>query len=257
MNTAKKDKLKIFSVLAGILLLLAALIDGGRLIADVVVPIITGGTAGVVSLISIIPNFAKTVCFIAPAIVAAIILFIKKDSVAVFISLGLLTCTFCYAVLGFGSTIVFNLLTRLAVSSMAISMVGSLVSIVNLILSVICAVIIAAIFCIPAATFLKKRRFILAFVLAGLFLLGAAAVVIASAVELIASFGVLEFYLATSFAATIIYQKIVSPVLYALPRVLLFVPVILAAIGMIGSCPKSCAACEESEESEESENQEA
>ena len=256
MNTAKKDKLKIFSVLAGILLLLAALIDGGRLIADVLIPIITGGTAGVVSLISIIPNFAKTVCFIAPAIVAAIILFIKKDSVAVFVSLGLLTCTFFYAVLGFGSTIVFNLLSRL-VGSMAISMVGSLVSIVGLILSVICAVIVAAIFCIPAATFLKKRRFILAFVLAGLFLLGAAAVAIASVVELIASFGVLEFYLATSFAATIIYQKIVSPILYALPRVLLFVPVILAAIGMIGSCPKSCAACEESEESEESENQEA
>lgn len=255
MNTAKKDRLKIFSVLAGILLLLAALIDGGRLIADVLIPIITGGTAGVVSLISIIPNFAKTVCFIAPAIVAAIILFIKKDSVAVFISLGLLTCTFCYAVLGFGSTIVFNLLFRFVPIQM--SAVGSLVSIVNLIISVVCAVIVTAIFCIPAATFLKKRRFILAFVLAGLFLLGAAAVVVASAVDLIASFSVLEFYLATSFAATIIYQKIVSPILYALPRVLLFVPVILAAIGMIGSCPKSCAACEEIEESDESENQEA
>lgn len=245
MNTVKKDKLKVFSVLAGLLLILAALIDCGRLIADVLIPIITGGTTGGVLLISIIPNFAKTLCFVAPAIVAAIILFIKKDSVAVFIALGLLTCTFFYAVLGFGSTIVFNLLFRFV--AIAMSAVVSLVSIVNLIISVVCAVIVTAIFCIPAATFLKKRRFILAFIMAGLFILGAVAVAAASAVELIASFGVLEFYLSTAFFVTIIYQKIVSPILYALPRVLLFVPVILAAIGMIGSCPKSCAACAEND----------
>ena len=245
MNTVKKDKLKVFSVLAGLLLILAALIDCGRLIADVLIPIITGGTTGGVLLISIIPNFAKTLCFVAPAIVAAIILFIKKDSVAVFIALGLLTCTFFYAVLGFGSTIVFNLLFRFM--AIAMSAVGSLVSIVNLIISVVCAVIVTAIFCIPAATFLKNRRFILAFIMAGLFILGAVAVAAACAVDLIASFGVLDFYLATPFAVSIIYQKIVSPILYALPRVLLFIPVILAAIGMIGSCPKSCAACAEND----------
>jgi hypothetical protein len=251
----KKDKLKIFSVLAGILLLLAALIDCGRLVVDVVFPVISGGGFSVATLIGIIPNFAKTVCFIAPAIAAAIILFVKKDSVAVFISLGLLSYTFFYAIFGFGSTILFNLLFRFV--SIAMSAVGSLVSIVNLIISVVCAVIVTAIFCIPAATFLKKRRFILAFILAGLFLVGSVAVAAASAVDLIASFGVLDFYLATPFAVSIIYQRIVSPILYALPRVLLFVPVILAAIGMIGSCPKSCAACEEIEESDESENQEA
>lgn len=176
MTSIKKDKLKVFSILAGIAFLLLAAAEAVRAVVKVFVPMLLAILTGGFNFANILSNLltsASSLIFIALAIVAAIIIFVKKNSVASLIPVGLLTYVIFQQIFSFAvnlfTSIVVSLLPGAIYVDVAIRLLTLYIPMVG---GLICALIFTVIICVAACTFLKKHRFVLMFIITAVFALG-------------------------------------------------------------------------------------
>ena len=170
-----KSKLKIFSVLAGLILLFAGLtelVSGyGYTAISMIVGYMYYGMS-VSSILSLVTNLLGPTFFALLMIVTAIALMVKRDGAFVFITMGLLT----YKTLAALMTPVINIIFRtvgiyggedaMANTSVVFNTISSIVYFIG-------AIAVAVVCFLAATTFLKKKRFVVMLILFVLFLIGA------------------------------------------------------------------------------------
>ena len=176
MTSIKKDKFKVFSILAGIAFLIIAAAEAVRAVAKVVVPffaVILRGATSWVSAISNLLSLASPLVFIALAIAAAILILVKKNSVASLIPVALLTYVIFQQFFSYCLSVISSLIASFFNFGIGIQTTFSMITMfASLVCGLICALIFTVIICVAARTFLKKHRFILMFVITAIFALG-------------------------------------------------------------------------------------
>ncbi len=234
LKAKKRDKLRIFSILAGIVFILIALakvvVNGGYVLATVGYNYYFGYSMwDFTTVTSIISELASPLLFAFLALLAALILFIKKDSAAVFIPVGLLTYTIFSTFISPFIALFFNRLAEGGAFQTVAQLVG-------LVIFVVLAMIVTVLFFVAAVTFCKKHRYILMFLLFGAFVVGAFANLIWIALSWMSNY---EYYLMmfeyfvglqTVFIAVKLF---VMPVAGLIINFVLCLAVLLAAMGMI------------------------
>ncbi len=231
VNVKKKDKLKIFSILAGFVFILIVIakvvINGGYELASAGFDYLLGYTAWSSIIIAIV-NLASPLLFAFLALLAALILFIKKDSAAVFIPVGLLT----YNLFGtFVAPIINIFFSRMVEPGFQL-----IATFANLAICLVLATIVTVLFFVAAVTFCKKHRYILMFLLFAAFVVGALLSLFGVVLGLISNIQnylmILEYYdvLGTIFVAIRLF---VLPIAGLILNFALCFAVLLAAIGMI------------------------
>ena len=239
VKAKKKDKFKIFSIFAGIIFILIAVakfvFNGGYVLATLWYESLLRYVAfDLRTILTLVSNLAGPLLFVGLALVAALILFIKKDSAAVFIPVGLLT----YTIFG---TIVATV-TNIVLSRVVGESFQLIASLVSLSLSVVLAIIVTALLFIAAVTFLKKHRYVLMFILLAAFIIGT----LLSLSATILSWGsnvqyyqaVFEYFKGLDLIF-IAVRLFVLPVVGLIINCGLCLAVLLAAIGMIGGKKKA------------------
>lgn len=241
-NKAKRDHFKIFTFVAGFFFVALAVIEVINGIIDIFAPTILAALAGTgvsfefsaISIISLLINMVAPLCFAAFAILAAILLIIKKDSVAAFIPMGMLTFVFFRNVFStLMAPIVSTFIARLGAEAIYIyySYIASLVS---LVVGFFCALVLTVVLCIAACTFLKKHRFVLGFILTVVVILGA---VIGTLSSGFSAFLMVFNYLFAGMPMQVVminfYSMLIAPIILAVKRFALIIPMLLASVGMI------------------------
>lgn len=238
MTNVKKDKLKIFSIFAGISILILAVVEVIKMAADFIAPVIIAKLSGVeyyfgsdvATLISLLDGCLVPICFIAFAVAAAILLFTNKNSVVSLIPMGMLTFVFFQIPL----KLVLDTVIAFLMPGAMLSLANLFVSVICLVLSLICAAIFTAIVCIAGCTFLKKRRFILMLILAIFYIVGGIISAVVSGGSAAITFVNLIFTnLPAQNIITKFYASLISPIIVAIMRICLPIPAILATVGMI------------------------
>ena len=241
-QTTKKDYFKIFSFVAAVMLLLLAVIELIKGVADFIGPNAIAHLSGIntnlqfdlTTITSFINCMLAPSCFSVLAVLTAVFLIVKKDSVAVFAGFGMLTFALVHRPISFLLGTVLNTFLSRLLNVSIYSMIGTVLSFVYLALSLVCALVLTAVLCVAASTFLKGRRFILGIILAAIFVVGAGVNVIVCVLSAITMFTNLIFtnlppiYIILNF-----YSGIISPILLAVMRICLPLPAIFAAVGMI------------------------
>ncbi len=238
----KKDRSKLFSALAGILLLIFAAIEAIKAVADFFAPMIIAKLSGAyyyfsfdpTTVISIVKNCAAPLCFIVFAVLAAILLFARRNSVAPMIPMGMLTFVFFGQALNLVLGTVINTLLSRLMGVGIYSLVSLAISMGCLLVSLICALILTVVFCVAACTFMKKRRFILMIILTAVFFIGGLIGTGFSGISVVVTFVNLIFTnLPTQYIISSFYNSLISPIVVILLRIGLFIPVGLAALSYI------------------------
>lgn len=229
----KKDKLKVFSILAAIILALAV---GSKIIVGfvdlavrLIMPLIYGGSLSLSGIVPyLIGGFDEVVICIA-AMVAMFLLFTNKNGWAVFAPIGLLTF------MGFNSVFYFILDWLLIRLLYAGGIAPILVSVMSQVLSILIAALIAVILCIAATTLLKNRRSVLMFITFAMLLIGCVASFISTALGVVSVWYNISYWLA-DFAGIItlyvIWIHVLVPFLGVIIEGAICLATLLAAVGM-------------------------
>ena len=235
----KKDALKPCSIIAGALLVLLALWTMLVSPSSVVVEAFSAwyyGYAAFYVLLNAMFEIVPVIVSVIAMLAAAIILFVNKNSSAIFIPMGLLTYTASIEI----------------IRAIADPFTEFGASLISMIISIPIAAVLALIFFFASSTFLKEKKFILMFIIFGILVLGLLGNVLTTIMLILLGLGnwafVFEYYgLITIIKA---YQIFIYPMLVFINTVVLGVATLLAAIGMC-SQPKAVVAETVAEETTE------
>ena len=244
IKVKKRDTLKFFSIIAGVIFVILSLgsvfVNLAELVVSLLIQFYYGYTINIYDILSIISTLIPIIVSALLMLVAALILFINKNSSAFYYPIGLLT----YTVFMTWATLITNFIVARFVELLNWQIYIQLISpFISLVISLILVAILTLLFFVASCTFLKKVKFIPMFIIFALLAVGLvinfATVCLVIINNLPEYMHQLEFFRGIE-TVLIVFERFISPFIEIANSAGICFAVLLAAIGMC-SKPKVVA----------------
>ena len=263
IEVKKRDKLKVFSIIGAILLLVYVALLVCKSFAETGMNLFVNwfyyGGLSVSELSDYFSGDFVGLSFVLLVIVAALIIFINKNSSAVFIPMGLLTYS------------LFSIFVGIAVSFFLKTFMGptgefyfgefvleislnEMSKYLTFVISMLCALPVTIFFCVASLTFMKKVKAVLMFLLFGAFAIGlllSVVLTISNTIIILTSdLPLLNNFMGLS-TIIFVYASFISPFIAHGFRLVFLAGLAFACIGMCSS-PKVIVSADEAADAEPS-----
>lgn len=247
VKVKKRDALKPFSIVAGVLFVILSLGVVFVNLIELVVSLLTqfyyGYTINIYDILSIVSTLTPIIVSVSLMLVAALILFINKNSSAIYFPTGLLT----YTVFMTWATLITNFIAVRFLDTLKLPVYAQLIStLISLIISLILVAIPTLLFFVASCTFLKKVKFVPMFIIFAVLAVGIVINLAANGLIIITDFYIimqqLEYFRGVG-TVLICYNYFISPLIEIAIEGGVCFAILLAAIGMC-SKPKVVASKE-------------
>ena len=244
VKVKKRDALKPFSIVAGALLVILLLgvvfVSLTEFVVTLFAQILVYGGINIYNILSAASTLAPGIVSVLLMLISALILFINKNSSAIYFPSGLLTHT----VFMTWATLIINfIVARLLKFPIYIQLISPIIS---LIVSLILVVLPTILFFIASCTFLKKAKFVPMFIVFAVLAVGVVINLAANGLIIITDLGIimqqLEYFRGVG-TVLICYNYFISPLIEIAIEGGVCFAILLAAIGMC-SKPKVVASKE-------------
>ncbi len=242
VKVKKRDALKPFSIVAGALLVILSLgvvfVSLTEFVVTLFAQIFVYGI-NIYNILSAASTLAPGIVSVLLMLIAALILFINKNSSAIYFPSGLLT----YTVFWTWATLIINFIAARFLNALYIQLISPIIS---LIFSLILVAIPTLLFFVASCTFLKKVKFVPMFIVFALLAVGIVINLAANGLIIITDFYIimqqLEYFRGVG-TVLICYNYFISPLIEIAIEGGVCFAILLAAIGMC-SKPKVVASKE-------------